>query len=92
MKQQTIRVTEPTPCFLPENRDIFDEVIQMTVGADARPDSKRRRPWIEQARRICGTCPEREQCLSVHGSDYELGVIAGATDDQRRRAFEGGAA
>lgn len=85
-----IEVTTPTPCFLPENRDIFDEVINLTVNARSNsPDSGRRRPWIQAARNVCGNCPERHQCLQVHGHDYDLGVIAGATDQQRAQHFEG---
>lgn len=84
-----ISVTTPTPCSLPENRDIFDTVIDITVQNPTNPGSKRRLPWIKAARDICGGCPERNQCLDVHGRDYSLGVVAGATDAQRQEFFEG---
>lgn len=90
MKQHVISVLEPTPCSLPENVDIFDELINLTVnGRSDAPNSGRRRPYIEAARRVCGGCPEVEQCLSVHGRDYALGVVAGSTDAQREAFFEG---
>lgn len=89
MNRDIIRVTTPTPCSLPENRDIFDTLIDLTVGGKDIPGSARRRPWLEAARRVCGGCPERNQCLDVHGRDYTLGVIAGATDAQRQEFFEG---
>ena len=85
---RVLRVTQPTPCSLPENLDIFDEIINLTVNARSyAPDSGRRRPYIQAARRVCGGCPEITQCLQVHGRDYGLGVVAGATDDQRAAFF-----
>lgn len=90
MSDNVIRVDKPTPCFVPENRDIFEQIIDITVDRqDGKQDSKRLRAAVNVAHQICMGCPEREQCLTVHGRDYRLGMVAGATDAQREEFFEG---
>ena len=88
MREHTIRVDNPTPCFLPENRDIFDEVIDLSFGKHSVPNPpRRRRLAIKAAKEICLDCPEREQCLTVHGPDLALGVVAGPSDVERGRLY-----
>lgn len=85
---RVLHVAQPTPCFEPENRDIFEEIIDLTHGPERDMGNRRRhRRLIDAAREVCGGCPEREQCLEVHGPDLGLGVVAGATDKQRAALF-----
>ena len=89
---RVLRVDTPTPCHAPENRDIFEAIIDMTVTRSKKPGKRTRlKKAVEAAQEICGGCPERVQCLEVHGPDTTLGVIAGATDKQRAKVFGGAA-
>lgn len=88
MRSRVLRVDTPTPCHAPENRDIFEAIIDMTVASSKKPEKRTRlKKAVEAAQGICGNCPERKQCLDVHGPDTKLGVIAGATDKQRAKVF-----
>lgn len=89
MRPSIIRVDQPTPCFLPENRDIFERIIDrtQTPWRKTHGDGPRLTKLIEATAPICGRCPERKQCLYIHGDDYLLGVIAGLTDAQRKKAL-----
>lgn len=89
MKSSVIRVDTPTPCFAPENRDIFEGIITRTQTPWRKQyrEGKSLRNLIAAAGRVCDECPERRQCFDVHGQDYQLGVIAGKTDEQRRAAL-----
>ena len=92
MRSRVLRVDTPTPCHAPENRDIFEAIIDMTVMPSKKSETRPRlRRAVEAARGICGGCPELVQCLEVHGPDTTLGVIAGATDKQRAKVFGGAA-
>jgi hypothetical protein len=73
-------------CAEPGNRYVFDEVIDARF-ANHKPESTRLSAAIREARSICGRCKVREACLVVHGPDLELGVVAGATDQERRDLF-----
>lgn len=83
MKQLVMCVDEPTPCHLPENLDVFDMVIDLTHLPHQDGSSARSRKYVKQAVKLCGGCPERQQCYTVHGDDLKLGVIAGLTDAER---------
>lgn len=81
-------------CKRPEHREAFDAVIDVRFS-DHKPDSKRTRGAIAQAKAVCkghkpsglAACPMIAQCMTVHGRDYELGVIAGETDGERAIRF-----
>lgn len=85
--KHVLEVTEPTPCSEPANRYAFEQVIEVSSRPNGHTDTKMSRRLIRFAKDICGGCPAREQCLAVHGRDYGLGVVAGATDAERQAFF-----
>lgn len=73
-------------CARPENREVFDDVIERAANLARGGTEGRTRSYqfvLSAAKRICGGCPVRDACLQVHGRDYELGVVAGFTDQER---------
>jgi WhiB family redox-sensing transcriptional regulator len=48
-----------------------------TVGASL--------PQVEQAKRVCGTCPVSSPCLRWALDHGDAGVWGGTTDEERRR-------
>ena len=68
-------------CKTYTGRIIFDAVI------DHAPGTKWRRNAEREARVICAGCPVQTACLTVHGHDLELGVVAGLTDRERKRGY-----
>jgi hypothetical protein len=70
--------------------DLFSFVIDRTVrpAAEDRDRSRGALAAVEEARAVCGTCRFQFACLEVHGRDYELGVVAGLLDSERRDLFE----
>lgn len=88
MKPQVIRVDQPTPCFHEVNRDVFEQIIDISVSPGGSGAKKKLRVLEGIAKGICAGCPERQQCFSVHGQDdRKLGVVAGATDRERADIF-----
>lgn len=84
----TIHVTTPTPCADPTNRHAFDRVIDLTAAPKPKGiDSHVVRNAVNAAAAICGGCPERVQCLTVHGDDPDLGVIGGIGPNGRHALF-----
>lgn len=83
-----IEVTSPTPCADPINRVAFERVIDLTCAPKVKAtDSAVVRNAIAVAAGICGGCPERVQCLTVHGQDADLGVVGGLGPAQRGALF-----
>ena len=82
----------PVLCKEPEHRDVFDGVLEGANRSD-KDDSKRHARYVTAAKAICGQCPilVRTACLKAHGRDYELGVVGGMTDSERRAKFDGAA-
>lgn len=90
------------PCQSETNRDLFAWIIEQTVYPAKNPDEHaqktkdRIRANIRFAKRLCKgnertgvpACPIREECLNRLGRDYQLGVVAGFTDKERRKKFE----
>jgi hypothetical protein len=86
VRDRLMPADSPNLCAAPENRDWFDEVIDARF-ANHKPESTRLSAAIREAKSICGRCTVRNECLVVHGPDFELGVVAGATDQERRNLF-----
>lgn len=82
----------PVACKTPENIDLFADVIDLSYArrqaARDKDESRRFKANVRAAKAVCAECPVRVACLNLHGRDYELGVVGGMTDDERRKLFE----
>jgi len=85
--RDVIRVDQPTPCTIDINREVFEQIIDITVCPGGSKSAEKLVSLQRAAKRICGGCPAVAQCFAVHGDDFRLGVVAGATDQERADFF-----
>lgn len=84
MRDQKMPADADIRCQQPHHREAFDAVLDY-----------RTRQAVRAAKLVCNgdpeadipPCPVKEMCLTVNGRDYELGVVGGFTDKERRAHF-----
>lgn len=91
LRDKQLDVDSDAHCKNDHNPDLFTACIDLThstPGEGKRFQQQKRRRFETAAKEVCAGCPVQIQCLAVHGQDYELGVVGGMTDRERRELFE----
>jgi WhiB family redox-sensing transcriptional regulator len=63
-------------------KEVWDGALCAQVDPEIFFPDKGQTP--HDARRVCGACPVREQCLALFGDALDFGVVGGLTERERR--------